>query len=311
MKQLKFDYVLDEQQKQHKENLTRFLLEQPIIQEWMRTHQADGRYIYEHCGMFQEYFNVMEKCYKCQGLSLCSHPMKGMRRELMVNENLLLPIYVSCPYQKQESQLTAHKSNYLTYDFPESFLRIDLKDIEQNKRNVFHNKAIEKIKEMVNLNQEKGLYVFGEPEVEKNYLLAGMCNELAKKGKTICFINVPKLIENLKQIYNDDNLIKSYLHHIIHCDVLVLDEIGSEIFTPWSRDEIIFPILNQRMEQQKLTCFTSIYSSEDLCSKYAFANDRYYERVPALRILERINILSDELFIKKKPKQKKEEILIF
>ena len=298
MKQLQFDYVLDEQQKQYKEDLTRFLLQQKVIQDWMQVHQADARYIYENSGKFNEYFKVMEVCRKCQGLSLCSQPMKGMRRELMVEDKLLLPVHVSCPYQKQENARNVHVNNYLICDLPKPYLYIDLWDIDMMKENMDYTAAMMKAIEIIEQKQSKGLYLWGVPGVGKTYLLAGMCNKLAKEGKSICFVNVPKLIGDLKQMFQDNSAMEQYLRRIIRCDVLVLDDIGSESLTPWSRDEIILMILDQRMEQQKLTCFTSNYSCQELHDKYTYANGRYPEKVAASRILERIQVLTCEIFIK-------------
>ena len=117
-----------------------------------------------------------------------------------------------------------------------------------------------------------------------------MCNQLAKQGKSICFVNVPKLVGDLKQMFQDNSAMEQYLRRIIRCDVLVLDDIGSESVTAWSRDEIILMILDQRMEQHKLTCFTSNYSMKELYDKYTYANGKYTEKVAADRILERIKV---------------------
>ena len=80
--------------------------------------------------------------------------------------------------------------------------------------------------------------------------------------------------------------------------VIFADYSGSESLTPWSRDEIILMILDQRMEQQKLTCFTSNYSCQELHDKYTYENGRYPEKVAASRILERIQVLTCEIFKK-------------
>ena len=304
MQKLEFDFILDEQQKKYKEDLTQFLLQQQVIQDWMQDHQVDERFVYDYCGTLNEYFKVMDKCNKCQGLALCSQPMKGMRRELMIEENLLLPVHVNCTYQKQEDQRNAHKDNYWIFDFPKPYLYIDLWDIDISKENKDYTVAMMKAMGIISQNKSKGLYLWGVPGVGKTYLLAGMCNQLAKQGKKVCFVNVPKLIGDLKQMFQDNDALERYIRRIIRCDVLVLDDIGSESATAWSRDEIILMILDQRMEKQKLTCFSSNYSGKELHKKYAFANKRYEEKVAAQRILERIQVLSTEHFIKGETRRK-------
>lgn len=298
MKQLQFDYVLDEQQKQYKENLTRYLLQQKVIQEWLQANNANQRFIYEHCGMFLEYLKVMQRCEQCQGLSVCSQPLKGMRRELMVEEKMLMPIHVGCHFQKHEAQRSAHQNKYLVSDFPKHYLYIDLWNIDITKESKSYTEAMMKAMGVIGQNSTKGLYIWGLPGVGKTYLLAGMCNQLAKQGKSICFVNVPKLVSDLKQMFQDSGAMEQYLYRITNCDVLVLDDIGSESVTAWSRDEILLTILDQRMEQHKLTCFSSNYSMKELQDKYTYANGKYTEKVAASRILERIMVLTCEIFIK-------------
>lgn len=304
MKRLQFEQVQDQELKQYKENMTRYLLQQPLIQDWMQKYQCDATFIYEHCGSFQTYFEVMKRCSICQGLSLCSQPLKGKRRELMLEEKLLMPIHVSCPYQKKEEQRSSHQSQYYISDFPKSYLYIDLWKLDMAKENKSYTEAMMKAMGIIAKNESKGLYIYGVPGVGKTYLLAGMCNELAKHRKTICFVNVPKLVNDLKRMFQDHQAMEKYLYRITQCDVLVLDDIGSESVTPWSRDEIILTILNQRMEQHKLTCFTSNYSTKELYDKYTYANGKYTEKVAAGRILERIEVLACEIFIKGESRRK-------
>jgi primosomal protein DnaI len=207
-------------------------------------------------------------------------------------------VHASCPYQKQENQRSAHLDSYLICDFPKPYLYINLWDVDISKENKSYTEAMMKAMGIIAQNQSKGLYIWGVPGVGKTYLLAGMCNQLAKQGKSICFVNVPKLVGDLKQMFQDNSAMEQYLRRIIRCDVLVLDDIGSESVTAWSRDEIILMILDQRMEQHKLTCFTSNYSMKELYDKYTYANGKYTEKVAADRILERIKVLTCEIFIK-------------
>lgn len=304
MKRMQFEPLQNEGQQEYKNNLTRYLLKQPLIVQWLQQHQQDESFLYQHCGMFQEYLKVMEHCQRCQGLNMCSQPLKGMRRELMMEEQLLMPIHVSCPYQQQENKRSSHKDYYYICDFPKSYLYIDLWKIDITKENQSYNAALMKAMGIIANHQTKGLYLYGIPGVGKTYLLAGLCNHLAKQQKKICFVNVPKLVSDLKRMFQDHQAMEQYLYRICHCDVLVLDDIGSESVTAWSRDEVILTILDQRMEQDKLTCFTSNYATKELYTKYTYGNGKYPEKVAAGRILERIEVLTCEIFIKGESRRK-------
>ena len=70
--------------------------------------------------------------------------------------------------------------------------------------------------------------------------------------------------------------------------LLLLDDIGAEYLTPWSRDEIIEPILQYRMDQELPTFFTSNYSIKEI-EKHFIVND---DKMKAKRIMERIGQVS-------------------
>lgn len=74
-------------------------------------------------------------------------------------------------------------------------------------------------------------------------------------------------------------------------DVLFLDDIGSESISAWTRDEILFPILEYRMNNRLKTYFTSNYTLEELKLRYGRVREENSE-VASLRIIERIRTLA-------------------
>ena len=61
-------------------------------------------------------------------------------------------------------------------------------------------------------------------------------------------------------------------------------EIGAEHLTSWSRDEVLEPILQHRMDEELPTFFTSNYTVDEL-EKHFVVND---EKMKARRIIERV-----------------------
>jgi chromosomal replication initiation ATPase DnaA len=74
-------------------------------------------------------------------------------------------------------------------------------------------------------------------------------------------------------------------------DLLLIDDIGAEKVTEWSRDEILGTVLQERMNNYKTTFFTSNFNIQEL--EKHLANDG--DIVKARRIVERIKQLSDDL----------------
>lgn len=51
------------------------------------------------------------------------------------------------------------------------------------------------------------------------------------------------------------NIVKRVMNHLRYSDVLVLDDIGAESITQWTRDEILLPILDERMNKGMKSLF--------------------------------------------------------
>ena len=141
------------------------------------------------------------------------------------------------------------------------------------------------------LEHKKGVYLYGQPGVGKSYMMAGIANYFAKKEKRVVYVKVPLFIQDLKQSMYDSEYRQDMIGHLRFSDVLILDDIGSEAITPWTRDEILFPILDYRMNHEKKTYFTSNYTLEELEQHYCL-KERENAQVASLRLMERIKALS-------------------
>ena len=70
------------------------------------------------------------------------------------------------------------------------------------------------------------------------------------------------------------------------------------------RDELIFPVLNQRMEEKKKTWFTSNEDFISLHDHYRFSAKLGEEEMKAVRIMERIQNLAQMLELKGENRRK-------
>ena len=73
--------------------------------------------------------------------------------------------------------------------------------------------------------------------------------------------------------------------------LLLLDDIGAENVTPWSRDEILSPILQYRMDENLPTFFTSNLTLDELEKNLATTSNGV-DSLKARRIVERIKQLT-------------------
>ena len=66
---------------------------------------------------------------------------------------------------------------------------------------------------------------------------------------------------------------KKDLQDLIAVDLLVLDDFGNEYKNVFIRDTIIYPLLNERLKNGKLTWFTSAYTVKDIINMYSFKSN--------------------------------------
>lgn len=147
---------------------------------------------------------------------------------------------------------------------------------------------------------DKGLYVYGPIGIGKTLLLSFKAQEFASDGHSVCFVNFNRLLSELKQSFQSDNqnMLYKIMNQMTQCDFLVIDDIGTEFVSAWSRDEILFQILDYRMNHQKLTCFTSNLSRDDLVKH--LCSTPVVDEINIARLMERFDVLSDFVLLSSK-----------
>lgn len=241
---------------------------------------------------FIEYY---EKCENCQALENCEQFNQGFKPILKDNITHIHLQYVPCDYYKaylQQVEISKHLSSFY---MPKKILHASLSNIDIHQE---RNSAISRIatfaKSYTVEKYHKGVYLTGPFGVGKTYLLAAMANALAKRHIKVALVYLPDMIRELKSAIGTQKL-ESLLNEIKNVQVLILDDIGSEMNTQWVRDEILGPILQFRMLEELPTFFSSNKTISELISDYATTTDNVTSISKAERIGDRIRALADEI----------------
>ena len=102
----------------------------------------------------------------------------------------------------------------------------------------------------------------------------------------------PELLRSLKSSFGTNY--EEKFTKLKTVPLLLLDDIGAENTTNWSRDEVLAPLLQYRMEEHLATFFTSNLTKEELEITLSSTNNGV-DKIKSRRIIERINQLTVDL----------------
>lgn len=143
-----------------------------------------------------------------------------------------------------------------------------------------------------NPHATQGLYIAGPFGVGKTYILGALANELAQLGIQVKMVHYPSFVSDAKKGIAD-NKVQDLLNSVKNPDILMIDDIGAESNSAWTRDELLSVILEYRMKEQLPTFFTSNFSMDELTYHLQETRDGS-EKIKALRLMERIKFLAIE-----------------
>ncbi len=232
-----------------------------------------------------------ENCKKCKGLKSCPNALRGHVYTALKDGDGLNFSYLHCSKLIKEENTYAYKKNITCFDLPKEISDASFSKAyrDDNKRLPIFKYFKEFMDSYLKNKSGKGLYLSGSFGSGKTYLIAALFNELAKKDINSALVYYPELLRSLKSSFGSDY--EEKFDFIKTVPLLLLDDIGAENTTAWSRDEVLGPILQYRMEEELPTFFTSNLSLKELENALSVTSNGS-EKIKAKRIIERIKQLT-------------------
>lgn len=248
-----------------------------------------------YTSLLEESCKEYHNCENCKGLMECQNLVRGHAYLPEVKNKKINFLYKGCKYENKKYNDTAYLDNVYTFNVPDSIKKAQMKDIYKRDSSRFEtikwlNDFIENYKKDKN---QKGLYLHGNFGSGKTYLITAALNELAKEGYKSAIVFWSEYLVELKGSFgkfNDEFI--DLINKIKKSPILLIDDIGAENLTSWSRDDVLCPILQYRMDNNLTTFITSNFDKEGLEKHLNFNGN---EDVKARRIMERINQLTVEM----------------
>ncbi len=278
-------------QKQKEESINE-LIKDPYIMKVLSDGQVGRDFIEENWVEFLDFQEDVQKCKDCMGLYQCHKVSKGMKQAVHVENHHLKTVLVPCKYGKEILEKQNILSHITVSNVSDDLLLSDLKSI----KDIMNKELASTIDHFLSNTSKKGLFICGPSGCGKSTLAGFLTRSLAKQGYHLGYVHCPTYLIDLKNSFNEfgnDNNIEE----LRNVDYLVIDDLGGENVTGWSRDEVLAAVLTYRNQNKKITLFTSQYTQDDLIKIYTLKKDAR-EKIKVERLLNTIFTMSMPIMIK-------------
>ena len=173
--------------------------------------------------------------------------------------------YLSESFFNQEMKLS-------NIDFSTPMVGIDVKKFVANK-----------------ILEKENFYLVGSNGIGKTTLIITIVNNNnMKNNKKTLYVSWPDFIEKSKN-FSDNN---GYVNRVKYASNLIIDDLGGESVTQWSRDDILFSTICYRLEKKLSTIIISNYTQKELLEKYKIKKN---DNKTTTSIVSKINGLCPEI----------------
>lgn len=268
-------------------------IKEPDIKQFIKENHITDKMIDNDLSVLQEYKDSSKMCHACESYSKCKNFVPGHTPELYVENNKIKIKHLPCPSKLAHDEAQKMKQFITAIHMPKDVLNAKLAQIhlDDKARIDIVRQANSICREIAKGNDTKGMYIHGPFGTGKSFILGAIANELKERYIHTTLLYFPEFIRELKNGFSDGTY-NERLNRVKNTPVLMLDDIGAEDLTPWVRDEVLGPILNHRMMNKMPTFFSSNFDFKEL-SHHLSMTKHGAEQTKAMRIMERIETLSD------------------
>lgn len=223
--------------------------------------------------------------------------MAGYAPQLFLNGKVIDIRYVPTKAKLAQDRKQAAERRLQLIDVPTRLHDVSLSEIDVNDdRKQVLTLIYDFLRKYKQAPHVQGLYLSGDYGVGKTYILAGLANYVVTNmNKNVVFLHVPTFIAGLASHF-DDNSLQSEIRRLSECDLLILDDIGAESLSQWSRDDVLGVILQARMDNVLPTFFSSNLDMEALESHFEETRNAT-DPVKARRLMQRVRFLAKEVVV--------------
>lgn len=285
---IKISDIIEYDQKNLKDSYNE-ALNNKDFKEFVSKLKISDDILMKYTSTLEECSNEYHNCLNCSNLSECKNKMLGYVYLPKMANKIMQFHYKPCRYKLNQDKKYNYLKNVKYYNLPKNYMEASWDKVD--KRLASRKETILWLNNFINNPTGKGLYLTGNFGCGKTYLIVATFNELAKQNIKSAIIFWPEFLRDLKSSFDSDYDEK--FEYVKNVPLLLIDDLGAEAVSSWSRDEILCSILQNRMDNDLPTFITSNLSIDNLEQHLAQTKDGV-ELVKAKRIIERIKYLTIE-----------------
>ncbi len=280
------------------DEITEELASDPELEAFFIAHDIDNATIEASLSELLIYKKEIVLCEPCKGLDMCKQETRGMQPVLKYRRGRITLEYKPCPFLVAYQQRNRSKNRIDSLFLPKMILDASLNDFHMHteERKHIYQKIMGLSNQYAKGETIKGLYIHGRYQIGKTYALAAIANRFSELGYSVMIAYYPDLVREIKSSIGEGNL-EQRIEALKSTDILCLDDMGGEAFSEWIRDEVLGPILQYRLLDQKPTFITSNMPLAELIGNLV-STKQQGEQIKGYRIIERIKALTESINMK-------------
>jgi len=207
-------------------------------------------------GYSLNYLNLNYRCPKCKDTGFI-----GASKCTCYKQKL-----IQLHYKDSQLQELTRTNNFKSFDFnlyPTHKIGNE-KDTPRKNIEKIYDRSLAYIDNFK--SHSDNLLFYGNSGTGKTFLSTCIAKELLDKGYLVVYKTSDELIKDLRDLKFNSNKILEEL--IFNCDLLVIDDLGSESITDFTRAEL-FNLLNKRLLTKKRMIISTNLTLEQLLQQYS------------------------------------------
>jgi primosomal protein DnaI len=234
-------------------------------QKFIKEYDLNTEIIDNNLGVMKRMVDDLNICEPCTSYYTCPKDVKGYQIRLDTSSGKFFEVeYVKCSKLLDYEKVANH---YIYKHFKDSWIDNRLNKITANN----YRSGLVKLATDLLAGRINSLFIYGQGGLGKTFICSAIANDFIEinEGK-IAFVNAHTLVEELRtMIYDDKVLFLQKIKDLEMVDLLIIDDLGNEKITDWSKEEVIFPLIETRLRNNKPLIINSDYAFNELKSLYA------------------------------------------